>query len=82
MLLLYLMIMSAVYQPVNTYLWMFIAIGVIALLLAGLLAFGVVRNIRGGYSKGVKLYNWAVIFFGVVAVINICYWNLFMFWEV
>lgn len=80
--LLYLRIMSAVYLPVNTYLWMFIAIGVIALLLVGLLAFGVVRNIRGDYSKGVRIYNWVVIFFGVMAVVNICYWNLFMSWEV
>ncbi len=78
---LYLMILQAIYSPLKQYLWMFIAIGVIAVLLAVLAVYGIVRIARMEMSKGVMIYNCFVIFFAVVAIVNICYWNLFMFWK-
>lgn len=79
---LYMLILQSVYRPVGTYLWMFIAIGVIELALIVLAVFGIVRNIRLKLSKGVKIHNWIVIFFAVLTIVNTAYWNMFMFWKI
>jgi CubicO group peptidase (beta-lactamase class C family) len=80
-LFMFLMVMQSVYNPSNTYLWMFIVIAVVTLCMAVMDVVGIVRNIRFNLTHNIKVYNYLSIFFSVIAIINVLYWNLFMFWK-
>lgn len=69
----------------DTYIWMFAAIGILALVMGALCVYGLVYNNRTGgqfLKKRQKVFNNVTAFFLIVAVVNVLYWNLFMFWEV
>lgn len=69
----------------DTYIWMFAAIGVLAIVMAVLCVYGLVHNNktdRQCLKKRQSIFNNLTAFFLLVAVANVLYWNLFMFWEV
>ncbi len=69
----------------DTYIWMFAVLGVLALAMGALCVYGLVHNNKtdGQYlKKRQKVFNNVTAFFLLVAVVNVLYWNLFMFWEV
>lgn len=69
----------------DTYIWMFAVIGVLAAVMGALCIYGLVRNNKSDRSflkKRQRVFNNVTAFFLLVAVTNVLYWNLFMFWEV
>lgn len=69
----------------DTYLWMFAAFGVLALVMGALCVYGLIHNNKSDrqyLKKRQKVFNNVTAFFLLVAVVNVLYWNLFMFWEV
>lgn len=69
----------------DTYIWMFAAIGVLALAMGALCVYGLFHNNKSDrqyLKKRQKVFNNITAFFLLVAVVNVLYWNLFMFWEV
>lgn len=68
------------YVPWRAYAWLFAAFGVLALVMAGMCVYGLVKNRGMQLKKRQKVFNYFTIGFMVVTVANILYWNLFMFW--
>lgn len=69
----------------DTYIWMFAALGVLAFAMGTLCVYGVIHNnkLDSQYlKKRQKVFNNVTAFFLLVAVVNVLYWNLFMFWKV
>ena len=64
----------------RAYAWLFAAFGVLALVMAGMCVYGLVKNRGMQLKKRQKVFNYFTIGFMVVTVANILYWNLFMFW--
>lgn len=75
----------SIYALGDTYIWMFAVLGVLALAMGALCVYGLVHNNktdRQYLKKRQKVFNNVTAFFLLVAVVNVLYWNLFMFWEV
>jgi len=73
------------YAMGDTYIWMFAAIGVSAVVMGVLCVYGLIRNHQGDrqlLKVRQRVFNNATAVFLLVAVVNVLYWNLFMFWEV
>lgn len=69
----------------DTYVWMFAAIGVLALAMGALCVYWLLHNRKADKSflkLRQRILNGMTAFFLLVAVVNVLYWNLFMFWEV
>ena len=69
------------YNLAICYEWVFAAIGFLGIVLLLLAGFNSYQTIR--LKSGKKLYkigNMILIISSVLMVINILYWNLFMFW--
>lgn len=69
----------------DTYVWMFAVIGVFAVVMGALCAYGLMHNHKVGrqiLKMRQRVFNDITAFFLLVAVVNVLYWNLFMFWEV
>ena len=69
----------------DTYVWMFAAIGIIAVIMGVLCLYGLIRNRKVDRQRlkvRQRVFNNVTVFFLLVAVVNVLYWNLFMFWEV
>lgn len=69
----------------DTYVWMFAAIGVFAVVMGIMCVSGLIRNHkvdRQLLKVRQRVFNNVTAFFLLVAVVNVLYWNLFMFWEV
>lgn len=69
----------------DTYIWIFAAIGVLALIMGVQCVYGLIHNNkteRQYLKRRQRIFNNITIFFLMVAVVNVLYWNLFMFWEV
>lgn len=69
----------------DTYVWMFAAIGIIAVIMGVLCLYGLIRNRKVDRQRlkvRQRVFNYVTVFFLLVAVVNVLYWNLFMFWEV
>lgn len=64
----------------NAYVWLFAVFGILALVMAGMSVYGIVKN-RGAMLKTrQKVFNYFTVGFMVVTVANILYWNLFGVW--
>lgn len=68
------------YAVASTYAWMFGAIGLLGIAMAVFAVYGVAAVMKTKSSIVRKIYNSAVIFFLIVTIVNIGYWNIFMFW--
>lgn len=69
----------------DTYVWMFAAIGVLALAMGALCVYWLLHNRKADKTflrLRQRILNGMTAFFLLVAVVNVLYWNLFMFWEV
>lgn len=76
------MTMMSGYELYRNYAWIFAVIGIIGIVMTGMMVYGFARNLKAPSGKGRKIYNILTVFFMAVTVVNILYWNLFMFWEV
>lgn len=70
----------SVYIRWNSYAWLFAVFGLLAFAMAGMSIYGVVKNRGAQLKTGQKVFNYFTVVFMVVTVVNILYWNLFMFW--
>lgn len=70
------------YELGRSFIWMFGVTGVFALVMLAMACFGVRKNRVAAQKRGRKVLYYITAAFLVVTVINICYWNLFMFWKV
>ncbi|MDE6053564.1 MAG: beta-lactamase family protein, partial [Lachnospiraceae bacterium] len=69
----------------DTYIWMFAMIGVFAIVMGVLCVYGIIQNNKGDkqlLKVRQRVFNNITAVFLMVAVVNVLYWNLFMFWEV
>ena len=64
----------------NAYVWLFAVFGILAVVMAGMCVYGLVKNRGMQLKKRQKVFNYFTAGFMVVTVANILYWNLFMFW--
>lgn len=64
----------------NTYVWIFVLFGILAIVMASMSVYGIVKNRGTQLKKRQKVFNYFTVGFMVVTVVNILYWNLFMFW--
>ncbi len=72
----------SVYALGDTYIWMFAAIGVLAIVMGVMCVYGLILNNKAVLKKRQRVFHNVTVFFLLVAVANVLYWNLFMFWEV
>lgn len=63
-----------------TYSWMFAVIGIIAIVMIGLICYGFLKITKNLSSKKRKFFNYTILLSMLITVVNILYWNLFMFW--
>ena len=68
------------YAVASTYAWMFGAIGVLGIVMIVFSVYGAVGMVKRKSSRIRKIYNGTVLFLLISTVVNIGYWNLFMFW--
>lgn len=67
------------YRKWETYAWLFAVIGLLAVFMAALLVYGIVKKKKRPWT-GKKLWFYGNFFFLLVTVLNIGYWNLYQFW--
>ena len=71
------------YELSKRYIWIFGGIGGFGIGMTGMIIYGVIK-IFGFFGKkekqstGRKIYNALTVFFSIVTVINILYWNLYL----
>lgn len=70
------------YALADSYIWTMAAFAVLAVLMTGLILSGIVMLPKTESTKKRKVYNWAAVISLAVTVINIVYWNLFMWWKI
>lgn len=70
------------YALASSYIWMFIVIGAIAVFMTGLIVYGIVMIQRVESTVKRKIINWITVIMMAITVVNIMYWNLFMWWKV
>lgn len=63
-----------------TYIWMFSLFGLLALVMMAMVIVGFMKIRKNKCSRKSKVLHFMISIFMMVTVINICYWNLFMFW--
>jgi hypothetical protein len=68
------------YEVSSSYTWIFAVIGAAMLIMIVMAVYGVCRMRKIFSSRKRKLYNIGVEISLVITVLNILYWNLFMFW--
>lgn len=74
--------LAMAYALASSYTWMVAVMGVLALVMLGLVLYGIWQMRKSSASKKRKIYNWLTIFMLLAAVANILYWNLFMWWSI
>lgn len=82
MILLAIMVQVSVYATSDSYCWMFALCGVIAIVMSGLVIYGVRNIVKMPGSRMRKVYCATVVCGLIVTVVNVGYWELFMFWGV
>lgn len=70
------------YRLAASYIWTFAVIGVLALAMLALTVLGITKLRGAELSKKGRVLNIFILLALVLSVINICYWNIFMFWTV
>lgn len=70
------------YAVASSYSWLCGVIGVLALVMLVLAGWGGVRLRRALLTKRQRLWNGVVVLLLLVTVVNIGYWNLFMWWKI
>lgn len=70
------------YALASSYAWVTVAFGLVAVFMAGLLLYGIGMLLKTESTKKRKCYNWAVVILLGATIVNIVYWNLFMFWKI
>lgn len=70
------------YALADSYAWTTVVIAVVAVLMAGFILYGIAMLKRTESTKKRKLYNWITVVFLAVTVVNVMYWNLFMWWKI
>lgn len=68
------------YQKWETYAWLFAVIGLLAFFMAALAVYGMVKRKNHSWT-GKKRWFYGNLFFLLVTVLNIGYWNLYQFWN-
>ena len=71
------------YELSKRYIWIFGVIGGFGIVMVGMIIYGVIKFFglfgkREKQSTGRKIYNALTVFFSIVTVINILYWNLYL----
>lgn len=65
----------------SSYQWAIAAIGIIAIIMSLLAVRGIFGNVKADLKKIDKVYNFIVGITLIMMVVNIGYWNMFMFWK-
>lgn len=68
------------YQKWEIYAWLFAVIGLLAFFMAVLAVYGMVKR-KNYLWTGKKWWFYGNLFFLLVTVLNIGYWNLYQFWN-
>lgn len=68
------------YAVASTYAWMFGAIGLLGIVMIAFSVYGAAGMVKRKSSRIRKIYNGIVLLLLISTVVNIGYWNLFMFW--
>lgn len=70
------------YAIAKSYMWVFWLVALLMCLMVGMVIYGVRKLSTVELSKKCKFYNGITIAMLAVTVVNILYWNLFMWWYV
>lgn len=70
------------YALANSYAWMTVLLAVLAVFMTGFILYGAITLPKTKSSKMRKFYNWSTAVLLAVTVVNIMYWNLFMWWKI
>lgn len=70
------------YEPSKNCVWVFVLMCIIAVLMTGMAVYGLMKFRKTPGSRKMKVYHAAVLFSLIITVVNILYWNMFMFWMV
>ncbi len=73
---------ASVAFPSTRYVWAFCAIGVIAVCMAAMAVYGMIRTVRGRFSWKKKAFYYMIAAILILSVVYVCYWNMFMFWKI
>lgn len=77
-----LMMLQSTAMPSTSYVWISQVICGIMVALAVLIVYGLIKNIRTKLPFKWKVYNFFAIVASVISVVNILYWDLYMFWKI
>lgn len=70
------------YTVANSYVWISVLLGAIAVIMIGLAVYGMVTLRKKEVSKKRKFFNCATAVLLLITTVNIMYWNLFMWWGI
>lgn len=70
------------YEAADSYIWASAALGAAAVIAVCMAVYGIIMLGKTKSTKKRKLYNWVTLVMLVFMVVNILYWNLFMFWKI
>lgn len=70
------------YSLGNTYAWMFAVIGIIAIVMCIMCWYGLKKNRKAELKTYQKVFHYVTIACMMITIVNIVYWDLFMFWGV
>ncbi len=65
-----------------SYIWMSVVMGGMVIFMIGLIIYGTVVILKNETSKKRKFYNLIAVIMLATTVVNIFYWNLFMWWKI
>ncbi len=70
------------YAVAGSYIWAGVVFGPVAVIAVGMVIYGIIKIRKTESTKKRKFYNWITAIMLAIMVVNILYWNLFMFWKI
>lgn len=76
------LIKLSIYALSSSYIWIFMTFNIMIIIITALIIYGTMMLRKTNSTKKRKFYNRVTLILLKITILNIGYWNLFMFWEI
>lgn len=76
------LIKLSIYDLSSSYIWIFMTFNIMIIIITALIIYGTMMLRKTNSTKKRKFYNRVTLILLKITILNIGYWNLFMFWEI
>lgn len=70
------------FATADTYIWIVYVLTALMCAMFGMAVYGIVKSCKTQLSKKCRFYNWITIVLLLTTVVNMVYWNVFMWWYI